>query len=292
MNQRKGYVRLLSIRGVPVFVHWSFPVGGVLIAVFWRVEPKNWLYYCIAYTLLVAIHEVGHVLAAVYLRLKVFAVEISGAGGLCRFERPPRVRQSVLVYSAGLLAQVGVFLMTIGYLAIFGNPANAFGRAIIMTFTLVNCWMFVVNLIPRRSSRTGLATDGSVLWRLFLHVHRGQPHPSPPLKVTPAAYAPVFPVNTSLLDKPGFRPLGFEHGIEILNDTTTPMDFVVSCLVTHVGLTKAKAIETMLEIHNTGGVLFKLPTAEGASRIAAAISKDARAAGHHLTCRYVSSARA
>jgi hypothetical protein len=42
----------------------------------------------------------------------------------------------------------------------------------------------------------------------------------------------------------------------------------------------------MLEIHNTGGVLIALPTAQEALQIAEAVSAEARAAGHRFTCRY------
>ena len=93
MGERRGYFKLMAIRGVSVLVHWSLPAGGVLVASFGRVDPKQWVYYCIAYTLLIAIHEFGHLLAAAGLRLKVFSLEITGVGGLCRLERPRSVSQ-------------------------------------------------------------------------------------------------------------------------------------------------------------------------------------------------------
>jgi hypothetical protein len=96
------------------------------------------------------------------LRLKVFTVEISGVGGLCQIERLRNLRQSVFVYSAGLLAQALVFSFTLTYMYAFGSPGSPFGDAIAFTFTFVNVVMFVINLIPRRSERSGLATDGSV----------------------------------------------------------------------------------------------------------------------------------
>jgi hypothetical protein len=39
----------------------------------------------------------------------------------------------------------------------------------------------------------------------------------------------VLPPETSLLDTPEFVPPGFVHGIEVLNDDKTPMDFVITC---------------------------------------------------------------
>jgi ATP-dependent Clp protease adapter protein ClpS len=288
MVERRGYFKLTTIHGVSVLFHWSFPAGGAIVASFGHVDPKQWIYYCIAYTLLIAIHECGHLLAAICLRLKVFSLEITGLGGLCRLERPRNLLDSVFVYSAGLLAQSATFFLTLVYVHRFGNPIGGFGRALVITFTLVNFGLFVINLVPQRGARSGLATDGLVLWRLFLHAFWGHPHPHPPLVVLPADKAPVFPADTRLLEIGSVRPDGFIHGIEILNDRNTPMEFVVSSLMTHLGLQRDKAIATMIGIHNTGGVLIALPTIQEANKVADAISAEASASGHRFVCRYAS----
>lgn len=285
-NRPAGYFKLAQIGGVRLLVHWSLPAGGAIVAAFMHADPKQWVFFCLAYLLLVIIHEAGHVLAAVAVRLRVFTVEISGVGGLCRIERPRCVRHSVFVYTAGLLAQALVFSITLAYIGVFGSPGSPFGAAIVFTFTVVNVVIFAINLIPRRSSRSGLATDGLVLWRLFLHVFRGHPHPHPPLTAVSTDESPIFSQETSLLRRPGFRPPGFVHGIEILNDRTTPMEFVVTTLMTHLGLTRDQAIVKMLDIHNTGGALIALQSAKQAQRIADAVSAEARASGHSFVCRY------
>jgi len=286
MTAKRGYAKVAELRGVPVWAHWSLPLGGAIVSLYGQVEPQQWMYYCMAFVLLVVVHELGHVLAAVALRLKVFSVEISGMGGLVRFERPRRIRDSVLVYTAGQLAQIAAFLLTIAYVKIAGPPTHPYGRALVNTFTIVNASVFVVNLIPYRDKRSGLSTDGSMLWRLFLHVYRGHPHPHPPLVATPAEQSPVFPPETRLLSKPGFRPPGYVHGVEILNDRTTPMDFVVTALTAHLGLTRDQAVVKMLDIHNTGGMLFAFSTEQQARSVADAVSADAKAAGHAFVCRY------
>jgi hypothetical protein len=43
----------------------------------------------------------------------------------------------------------------------------------------------------------------------------------------------VFPPETDLLSIAELVPSGFVHGFEILNDNTTPMQFVVDALGTH-----------------------------------------------------------
>jgi ATP-dependent Clp protease adapter protein ClpS len=287
MGGRRGYFKVAEIRGAPILVHWSLPAGGVLVSLLGQVDPRQWIWYCVAFAALIAVHEAGHVLAVVGLRLKVFAVEISGLGGLCKFEPPQAIRQSVLIYAAGLLAQIALLLPTLAYVVSRnGFPAHAFGRAICITFTIVNVALLLANMIPARDQRTGLDTDGALLWRLYLHVFRGQPHPHPPLAVAPLDQAPVFPPETRLLTLSRFRQPGFVQGIEVLNDRTTPMEFVVQMFVQHLSLTEAQAIAVMLDIHNKGGVLIPLPTASEARRIADAISAEAQAAGHALTCRF------
>lgn len=65
----------------------------------------------------------------------------------------------------------------------------------------------------------------------------------------------VFPPETSLLSVQELVPAGFKHGVEILNDDRTPMEFVVSVLGTHLGLSRTDAIKNMLKVHTRGGVL-------------------------------------
>lgn len=286
-----GYLRIATIRGVPIWVHWSFPAGGLLVAAFGGVGFPVSLYYCLAYTALVAAHEAGHVIAARAFQLQVFSVEISGFGGLCRIEPPRQVRHDVLVYSAGLLVQAVLLLAALGYLAAFGMPAGGAGRAFAVTFTTVNLVLLLFNLVPYRSAR-GLATDGLMLWKFFLHAYRGAPHPLPPLRAKAPAEAPVFPPDTRLESLPGFAPPGFVHGIALLNDRTTPMNFVVTMLMRHLGLSRQQAIVRMLQIHNRGGALIPLPSAERAQSVAGAIALEAAQQGYSLVCRAVGGAAA
>jgi ATP-dependent Clp protease adapter protein ClpS len=285
MTKQSGYLKVATVRDIPVYVHWSFPAGGVLVSVFAHVDPAQWVYFCIAYTFLILLHEGGHVAAARLLGLKVISIEISGTGGLCRFERPRQARHSVFVYSAGLLAQMVVFLVTLGYIKAFDWPKSVAGMATAITFTFVNAVLFAINLLPQKGTRA-LGTDGYVLWKLFLHAYRGHPHPNPRLVVTPADQTPIFSSDTRLVLKPGFMPTGFIQGVEILNDNTTPMDFVVTTLVRHLGLSQDEAIVKMLDIHNNGGTLIAIPSRGQAQNIADAISSEAHAAGHAFVCRY------
>ena len=141
----------------------------------------------------------------------------------------------------------------------------------------------MINLLPGQTSR-GLPTDGRVLISLFRHRFMGGPHPL----AAQLAATPVFDPATSLLAMPELRPEGFVTGIEMLNDDSTPMEFVLAMLQTHVGLDRDAAIAAMLQIHTRGGMLLPLADRARADAVAYAIARDARAKGHRLVCRAVS----
>ena len=100
--------------------------------------------------------------------------------------------------------------------------------------------------------------------------------------------SPVLPAGTSLLSMPDFVPAGFVQGVEILNDNTTSMEFVVGVLSAHVGLSAEDANQTMLAVHTRGGVLIPTTSLAEAERIAAQITGDAAKQGYSLRCRAVS----
>ena len=93
--------------------------------------------------------------------------------------------------------------------------------------------------------------------------------------------------DTRLLEVGGFAPAGFTCGIELLNDATTPMEFVVEVLETHARLPNKAAIDLMLRVHLEGGALVPLASDAEAAQAAAGIEAAARAKGHPLVCRAV-----
>jgi ATP-dependent Clp protease adapter protein ClpS len=100
--------------------------------------------------------------------------------------------------------------------------------------------------------------------------------------------SPVLPPRTSLLSLPDFIPPGFTQGIEILNDNTTPMEFVVAALSAHVGLSTEDSVHMMVRIHRRGGALIPTPSLADAQRIAAQITAAATKQGYPLVCTPVS----
>lgn len=283
MHLRPGLFKVATVKEVPVFVHWSFPAGGLVLCAWTGFQPLASVYFVFAFTLLVLLHELAHVAAAWWHGLKVFSVEISGFGGECRIQAPRAIRDTFVVYAAGLFVQLVLLLLAVAWLVALGRfPQDALGRSLAITFTFCNLLMLVVNIIPATAAG-GEPNDGRVLWKLMLHAVKGHPHPFPnPLEITR-----LFPPDTALLSIEGMRPPGFVRGVEILNDSKTPMEFVVDTLMRRLDLDRDAAIRMMIAIHQQGGLLVPVDEWAEAQAIADGISEDARGAGHPLVCRAV-----
>jgi len=165
-EKESGYLKLGSLQGIPVYFHWSFPIAGIIISLSGKGSLEQTVYYILSCSLLIFIHELGHLIAAKSMDLEVFAIKVSGAGGMCHCEEPTSYKSAFLVYSGGLLAQTILFIATATYLVLFDYPASKIGFCFVMTFTLVNVIMFVINIIPSKLA-DGNLTDGFVLLKLL-----------------------------------------------------------------------------------------------------------------------------
>ena len=83
-------------------------------------------------------------------------------------------------------------------------------------------------------------------------------------------------------------PTGFQHGVEVLNDNTTPMEVVVTALSQALSLSYTAATRVMLEIHDKGGKLIPTSSRAEAEQAAERIVSVARLRGHTFGCRAVS----
>jgi ATP-dependent Clp protease adapter protein ClpS len=273
-------VKIVAIGDIPVFIDWSVLASACLLALFVRFDPTATFSLCLAYLLLICFHEAAHATAARSLGLKVLSIHISGFGGLCRFQSPATYGAAFLVASAGLLVQALLLVATIAGLTWFGYPTSSVGLHLAFGFTVVNAIVLVINVIPQKRPRERFGTDGYLLWALIMKKLHGRQYAWPDTSAT-------FSPETRLTQLDGFAPPGFTIGIEILNDNSTPMEFVVTTLSTHLQVSRDEAIKLMLDIHAQGGVMISLPTYERAAAVAQAIASDALDSGHKLVCRPV-----
>ncbi len=283
----RGYFRAFTLAGIPFYVHYGLPAFILmLLVVSQRDDAAGAAAFVAGFLLVLLAHEGAHAAAARYFGKKVYAIRLGAGGGSCRFEVPREVGKLAVIYAAGMVAQAVLLLGALLWLAVFGMPPGGHGHGLMFALVFYNAVALVLSLFPRRPEQ-GLPNDGYRLRELYRHVYRGQPHPFPPPNLVPAEESPVFPPETSLLAVEDLVPPGFAIGIEILNDRSTPMEFVVSTLVRHVAQDEAEAFHMMTKIHNQGGMLVPLPDMALARRAAAAITAHAQEQGHSFICRAV-----
>lgn len=157
----RGYLTLMRVRGVPVRLHWTLPLGALLLSG-GRFAPGVWL----GILGVILIHEVGHALLVRAVGLVNVGIDLTGFGGQCRYVGSPTPTQRSIVAWGGVLAQLVVLALAIGALAIFGAPESAFLADLAHACTRANAFLIVINLIPIRP------LDGAEAWPLFAHLWR------------------------------------------------------------------------------------------------------------------------
>lgn len=283
MTKRWHYIRVGHLWGAPVDLQWAFPLTGAVLLIekyheLWKIGG-----YILVGTSIIFIHELGHAVMARLLKVPLIRLEVSSLSGLCHVGYPQQIKHSALIWSAGLLAQLAVLLLTWLHVSLYGWPLSDWGAVIAHSFTGLNICIMVMNLIPH-DVKGRMPNDGKVLWQLYRHVwhHR----PLPPVVLVAHEMSPVFPPEQRLLALSQFRNDDFVQGVEILNDASTTMEFVMDVLSRHLGLGAVEATQKMLDIHNLGGVLIPVNSPEAAHSAVVAITADIQAAGASLICRY------
>lgn len=191
------------------------------------------------------------------------------------------------VVVAGAIA-LTAFCLVLGYRLVFNRP-NKRGsllspigwRALATCFGVVA--FFVGSTAIRNPDGAAVAATLGAAAMAYACVMAARGH-----RIEPPPPSRVLPPETSLLQLGGFAPAGFRHGVEILNDDGTKMEFVVSVLQKNLGFSEPEAIRTMLDIHRNGGVIVARASLEDSKRVADAVTDEARLASYPLMCRAVS----
>jgi Zn-dependent protease len=152
----QGYLRVGRLRGAPVRLHWSIPIGAVVLGRF-QFVPWFWA----SFLVLVLIHELGHAAFVWAAPARVVAIDAHGAGGLCQWEGEVSEIGRALIAWGGVVAQAVVLFVAYAVLFVVGPPTSAMGAGIGRAFTEGNLWLIAVNLIPIPGF------DGASAWPLF-----------------------------------------------------------------------------------------------------------------------------
>lgn len=133
----------------------AFIFGG------YRFAPAFWL----AFVLLVLIHELGHAFMARGLGHAPLGVEVTGFGGLCRWDgsRASDLHRSLVAWG-GVLAQGVLWVITYVYTVVAGPPSSMAEYHIVSAFTRTNVFLILINLLPIPP------LDGAQAWQLLSHL--------------------------------------------------------------------------------------------------------------------------
>jgi Zn-dependent protease len=154
MKARPGYFALGSVLGVPLFVHWSLPLGPILLSGL-RFAPG--LYVGILAIILV--HELGHALLARHRGCEVKAIEMHAFGGVCRSEVHTALDGIVIAWG-GVLAQAWLYIVVVA-LSLLWTPTTRAMIDLVYALTVSNLVVAAVNLIPLGP------LDGKEAWQIF-----------------------------------------------------------------------------------------------------------------------------
>jgi stage IV sporulation protein FB len=157
----RGYFTLVRVRGVPVRLHWTLPIGMLLLSGL-RFAPGAW----IGVALLIAIHEAGHAILVHRMGLSNLGIDLTGFGGRCRYAGDPTPLQRSVIAWGGVIAQLALLLVTYGLIAVFGVPSIPFADDLADIFTRANLILIAINLLPIPP------LDGAEAWPLLAYFRR------------------------------------------------------------------------------------------------------------------------
>ena len=158
MKQR--FVKIFSVRGVPVYLHWTLVVLLAVFLIFgWDDRETTLTVLCIFFILFV--HEAGHMLMAARYHVRVTRIDLYPLMGLTIMEGWLTQMAHVAVSWGGVLAQCMLLVAAL----IIQRWEAAFipleYRFIPEIFIRFNALMMVLNLLPLPGF------DGATAWQIF-----------------------------------------------------------------------------------------------------------------------------
>ncbi|MFN9319593.1 MAG: site-2 protease family protein, partial [Chitinophagales bacterium] len=158
----KGALKLGSISGIGIFIHWSFSLLIAYIVYSNYKDGQNttqilWaVLFVMSIFLTVLLHELGHALAAKRYKINTKRITLLPIGGLAELESiPEKPNEELVVALAGPMVNLGFAILTslIIELPSIENMAGMLTGGInshnfFLNFFLVNLWLVVFNLIP------------------------------------------------------------------------------------------------------------------------------------------------
>ena len=150
----RGWLSIGRLRGAPVRLHWTIPLGGFVFGGF-AFRPGFWL----AFLIVVLIHEVGHAAIVRATGHQVLGVDVHGAGGVCHWDGDGTRMDRALIAWGGVWAQLALALGAF-IVSVFVIPATPFAADFMSGLVRWNLFMAAFNLLPIPPF------DGAEAWKL------------------------------------------------------------------------------------------------------------------------------
>ena len=139
----RGYLRIGTLRGIPIRLHWSILLGCLVISGL-RFAPTLW----IAFFFLVLVHEIGHAVVVRAVRHRTLCIDITGFGGMCRWTGNATPFERSAIAWGGVAAQLVLLVPTFAIVTVLGSPSSPTLAEVADVFTRINLLLIALNLIP------------------------------------------------------------------------------------------------------------------------------------------------
>lgn len=178
-RERTTAITLGKLFGIPVRMHWSFPLFLVWIGISGFNEERGALYevvFALSIFLCVVLHEFGHALMARIFSVRTRDITLYPIGGVAMLEREARPRQELLIALAGPAVNLLIAFMLVPFVSqIFQSPPTSLdGELPTFSFAdrlfMTNLVLVIFNMIPAFPMDGGRVLRASLA--LILGEHR------------------------------------------------------------------------------------------------------------------------
>lgn len=156
----KGSLRIATVAGIGIFVHWTFSILLVWIVVAHTVDGDSFakvvegVAFILALFFCIVLHELGHALTARHFGVRTRDITLLPIGGVARLEQiPERPLQEFLVAIAGPAVNVAIAALLAMTIMILGGlsrvtTVKVVGGDFLVNLMWVNLGLIIFNMLP------------------------------------------------------------------------------------------------------------------------------------------------
>ena len=152
------YIKIISIKGIPVYFYWLLNILLLLIGVT-AIINQSIPIGLVALLFILVVHELGHAWFASRLGLNTYLIKIYPWGGVCTYESSRIEYNNNIVAWGGVVAQAIIFIPALLIMYFFGDLMSENMNELLLYLGKYNAIIALVNLIPIKP------LDGASCWR-------------------------------------------------------------------------------------------------------------------------------